>query len=107
MIGKITSIKDSHIYVNLSMNIYDLDNLILLENKSKNYIKYNMLPITSDTVITLEDLYDKKVIPVLYYNLNECNNKSYIVVKPNGLFYEMTTTLICDNKTETIKSYFN
>ena len=83
------------------------DNLILLETKSKNYIKYNMLPITSDKVITLEELYEKDIIPVLYYNLNECNNKSYIIVKPNGLFYEMSTTLICDNKTETIKSYFN
>ena len=83
------------------------DNLILMEYKSKNYIKYNMLPITSDKVITLEELYDKEVLPILYYNLNECNNKSYIIIKPNGLFYEMTTTLICDNKTETIKSYFN
>ena len=83
------------------------DNLILLETKSKEYIKYNMLPIISDKVITLEELYDKQVLPKFYYNLNECNDKSYIVIKPNGLFYEMTTTLICDNKTETIKSYFN
>lgn len=83
------------------------DNLILLETKSKNYIKYNMLPITSDKVITLNELYEKEVLPKLYYNLNECNDKSYIVIKPTGLFYEMTTTLICDNKTETIKSYFN
>lgn len=83
------------------------DNLILLEIKSKNYVKYNMLPITSDKIITLEELYNKKVLPKLYYNLNECNDKSYIVIKPKGLFYEMTTTLICNNKTETIKSYFN
>ena len=83
------------------------DNLILMEYKSKNYIKYNMLPITSDKIITLEELYNNQVISILYYNLNECNDKSYIIIKPNGLFYEMTTTLICDNKTETIKSYFN
>ena len=83
------------------------DNLILMEYKSKNYIKYNMLPITSDKIITLEELYNNQVISKLYYNLNECNDKSYIIIKPNGLFYEMTTTLICDNKTETIKSYFN
>ena len=87
-------------------NIFN-NNLIILETKSKNYIKYNMLPITNDKVITLEELYENKVLPRLYYNLNECNDKSYIVIKPNGLFYEMTTTLICDNKTQTIKSYFN
>lgn len=83
------------------------DNLILFEAKSKNYIKYNVLPITSDKIITLDELYNNKVIPNLYYNLNECNDKSYIVIKPKGLFYEMTTTLICGNKTESIKSYYN
>lgn len=83
------------------------DNLIVLETKSKNYISYNMLPITSEKVITLEELYEKQVIPKLYYHFDECNDKSYIVIRPKANYYEMTTTLICSNKTETIKTYFN
>ena len=89
-----------------SNNIYN-ENLIMMEIKSKEYIKYNLLPLTNERIITLEELYQNNLLPKLYYKSFECNDKSYIMIKPRENFYEMTTTLICDNRTEVIKSYFN
>lgn len=89
-----------------SNNTYN-DNLIIMETKGKEYIKYNLLQLTSEKVITLEELYEINILPRLYYKFYECNDKSYIIIKPRENFYEMTTTLICDDRTEVIKSYFN
>lgn len=88
-------------------NIKFNDNLILLETKAKSYLTYNYQPILIEKTITLEELYNKEIVPKLYYNFSECNKKSYITIVKKNNFYEMTTTLICSNKTETIKTYFN
>lgn len=83
------------------------ENLIILETKAKSYLTHNYQPIVTEKTITLEELYEKEIIPKLYYNFTECNQKSYITITKKENFYEMTTTLICSNKTETIKTYFN
>ena len=77
-------------------------NMIDMQLVSKEYFKKHLPQEDENKIITLEDMYDLKLIDKLTLNNKDCDiDKSYSYITAFDDNYKVTTTLVCGNVKDT------